>query len=119
MHHDLKSKHFHVSFILKAQRILAVGINNERKTNPNNLKYGYMDRNGEDISEYVGSHSELMAVRKLNEVDCRKYRLINFRIDRRGLLTSSRPCRGCQNLIKFCNFKEVWYSTFGGNMERL
>jgi deoxycytidylate deaminase len=114
-----KSKHYHISFILKANRILSIGINNERKTNPNNLRYGYRNRDNLDISGFVGTHSERAAIQRLNASDCFRYRLVNIRINHTGAITNSRPCKGCQNLIREVKFKEVWYSNDFGIMEKL
>ena len=76
---DLRCRHF--SFILDRNRIISIGLNS-LKTHPLNLKYKYVNKNNQSISNIVGTHSELSAVIKLGKEDCSKLTLINTRINR-------------------------------------
>jgi deoxycytidylate deaminase len=113
---DLRCRHF--SFIMDKSRILAIGLNS-MKTHPLNLKYNYVNKNKEKISNIVGTHSELSAVIKLGEEDCSGLMIVNTRINRNNKLDYSAPCNGCSDMIKQLNFKEVWYSNANGLFEKL
>jgi len=76
---DLRCSHF--SFILDKTRLISIGLNS-LKTHPHNLKYNYINKNKEKISDIVGTHSELSAVIKLGEEDCSGLTLVNTRINR-------------------------------------
>lgn len=108
-HGNYRCKHF--SFIFNKNRLISIGINNPNKTHPKNLKIGFFNRKGEDISHTIGVHSELSAILKLGEEDCSDYTIINTRINRNNKLDLSKPCKGCTSLIKQLNFKKIYYST--------
>jgi len=113
---DLRCRHF--SFILDRNRIISIGMNS-LKTHPMNLKYNYVNKNKEKISDIVGTHAELNAVIKLGEEDCSGLILVNTRINRNNKLDYSAPCNGWSGMIKQLDFKEVWYSNANGVFEKL
>ena len=80
---DLRCRHF--SFILDRNKIISIGLNS-LKTHPKNLKYNYVNKLNQNISDIVGTHSELSAVIKLGEEDCSGLTLVNTRINRNWLL---------------------------------
>ena len=91
---------------------------NSSKTHPLNLKYNYINKNKENISEIVGTHSELNAVIRLGEEDCSRLTLVNTRINRNNLLDNSAPCSGCSDMIRQLSFKNVYYSNIKGNFDK-
>jgi len=111
-HGNYRCKHF--SFIFQRNRLISIGINNPNKTHPKNLKIGFFNRKGEDISHTIGVHSELSAILKLGEEDCSKYTIVNTRINRNNQLDFSKPCTGCSSLLDQLNFKKIYYSTSNG-----
>jgi len=113
---DLRCRHF--SFILDRNRIISIGMNSI-KTHPMNLKYNYINKNKQKISDIVGTHSELNAVIKLGIEDCSKLTLVNTRINRNNLLDNSAPCNGCSDMINQLNFKNVFYTTCEGIFEKI
>jgi deoxycytidylate deaminase len=113
---DLRCRHF--SFILDRNRIISIGMNST-KTHPMNLKYNYINKNKQKISDIVGTHSELNAIIKLGIEDCSKLTLINTRINRNNLLDNSAPCHGCSDMINQLNFKNVFYTTCEGIFEKI
>jgi deoxycytidylate deaminase len=113
---DLRCRHF--SFILDRNRIISIGLNS-LKTHPLNLKYKYVNKNNQSISNIVGTHSELSAVIKLGEEDCSDFTLINTRINRNNKLDFSAPCSGCCDMIKQLNFKYVFFSNSEGKFNKL
>ena len=113
---DLRCRHF--SFILDRNRIISIGWNS-LKTHPLNLKYNYVNKLKENISNIVGTHSELNAVIRLGEEDCSGLTLINTRINRNNELDYSAPCHGCIDMINQLNFKNIYYSNSLGKFERM
>ncbi len=103
-----KARHF--SFLLYRSKIESIGINNPFKTHPLNLRNNYRDRDNRDISQYVGIHSELSAILKFGEEDLSKFTLVNTRIDLNNKLAFSKPCCGCNNLLKSLKLSQVYYS---------
>lgn len=100
-------RHFHVTFILKNNKIMSIGVNNERKTHTRNLYYKYAN------AALKGTHAELSAIIKLGEENCSGYTFLNIRIDKNGLVKNSKPCSGCQNLLRQVGYKTVYYSISG------
>lgn len=115
----VNKKHRHVSFVTRRNKIVSVGINNINKTHTKNLKYNYIGRENKDIRQEVGIHSELSAALKMGEEDLRKHNLINVRINKNGKIDMSKPCRGCQDLIRQLNFNKVFYTNKHGQFEQL
>lgn len=113
---DLRCRHF--SFILDKSKIISIGLNS-LKTHPKNLKYNYVNKLNENISDIVGTHSELSAVIKLGEEDCSGLTLVNTRINRNEELDFSSPCSGCLDMIKQLNFKNVYFSNAQGKFDKL
>ena len=109
----------HFSFILNKNKILSVGINNPKKTHPRNIKYKYTGRYNNDISVYVGIHSEMSAIIRYGFEDCTNHILVNTRLNVANSISNSRPCSGCQNLLKQLNFKRVYYTNNNGSFEML
>lgn len=116
MSDNFTAKTFHTTFILKKNKIQKIGINND-KTHPANLKYRYEGKDGTDIRRFVGVHSELSAILKYGKEDCSDCVFINVRIDRNGDTAISKPCMGCQDLLKQVGFKRLFFSTENGNFE--
>lgn len=113
---DLRCRHF--SFILDRNRIISIGLNS-LKTHPKNLKYNYVNKLKQNISNIVGTHSELNAVIKLGEEDCSKLVLVNTRINRNNDLDYSAPCSGCSDMIKQLNFKNTYFTDSQGKFKEI
>lgn len=92
----------HFAFILKRNRILSYGYNSS-KTNPLSFKYGY---------RFNQSHAELAAILKFPYEPelLRKCTLVNIRVNVRGELRLSKPCKFCLNLLRLFDLKHVLYS---------
>jgi len=111
-----RCKHF--SFIFYKNKLLSIGSNNY-KTHPFNLKFNYVNRQKNKISSFVGTHSEMKAFLKLRKKNCEGLTLINTRINRNNEIDYSKPCRGCCDMIKSLNFKEVYFSNKKGSFDFL
>lgn len=108
----------HYSFIFENKKLLSIGINSP-KTHPLNLKYNYINKQKNNISEVVGTHSELSAVIKLGLDDYSGLILVNTRINRNNKLDYSFPCNGCMDMIRQLNFEKVVYSDKDGRFSEL
>lgn len=106
----------HFSFICDGKRILSIG-SNSPKTHPVNLRFDYVNRQKHCIRSMIGTHSELSAVLKIGEQNCKGLTIINTRINRKNQIDFSRPCNGCMDMIKKLGFKRVIYSTKSHNFE--
>jgi len=109
----------HYSFIVYKNKLLSIGFNNPLKTHPLNLRYKYKGRENNNIGEYIGVHSELSAILKYGFTDCTNHILVNTRLTIANNIANSKPCGGCQNLLKQLNFKKVYYTNNSGKFELL
>jgi deoxycytidylate deaminase len=108
----------HYSFIFQNKKLLSIGMNSP-KTHPLNLKYNYINKQKANISDVVGTHSELSSVIKLGYQDCSGLVMVNTRINRNNKLDYSFPCNGCMEMIKKLNFDKVVYSNKEGKFSCL
>lgn len=113
MSEGFSTRTFHTTFIIKKNKIQKIGVNTS-KTHPTNLRYKYTGSAGEDIRAMVGVHSELSAVLKYGKEDCSDCTFVNVRIDRKGRVAMSKPCRGCQDMLDQIGFKRLYYSNIDG-----
>ena len=111
-----RCKHF--SFIYDKNKLLSIGMNSS-KTHPSNLKYNYINKQKDKISEIVGTHSEMNAVNKLGNFEFSGLVLINTRINRNNMLDYSKPCNGCMEMICELGFSKVYYTDKNGKFQFL
>ena len=103
-----RCKHF--TFIYEKNKLMSVGINNP-KTHPWNLKFNYINKQKNKISEMVGTHSEMCAVRKMGySYSFEGLILINTRVNRNNQIDYSKPCNGCLQMICELGFSKVFYT---------
>lgn len=114
--HNKRCKHF--SFIFRNKRLISIGINSP-KTHPLNLKYDYVNKEKHNISDIVGTHSEMRAVIKLGLDDYRGHTLVNTRINRNQEIDYSFPCNGCMQMTRELGFERVIYTNKFGEFETL
>jgi deoxycytidylate deaminase len=112
----------HFSFIVYKKRIIAIGTN-KPKTHPTNLINRKISvRTGEDFSDQKHVCSEFNAITKLKRltnINTKKCTLVNLRYDRNQKLNLSCPCMSCKNLLRYFEFKNVFYSDAKGNFQML
>lgn len=115
---SLKRCH-HFSFIIKKNRIIAIGKNN-KKTHPKNLINRKVSlKTGVDFSEEKHTCSEFNAIVKLKNltnINTKKCHLINIRIDKKNNPSYSKPCMSCKNLLKFFEFKKITWTNKAGKL---
>ncbi len=104
-----RCKHF--SFIFQKNKLLSIGTNSP-KTHPLNLKYNYINKQNHNISDIVGTHSEMNAVIKLGSIkSCEGLIIVNTRINKNKELDYSHPCNGCMNMLLDFKFEKIYYTT--------
>lgn len=97
--HSIRS--FHVSFLLRRNKILSIGVN-KNSTHPTNLKNRKFNRDGRDISSEKLCCSEFICLKKSKSqnINYHKCRMVNIRITRENKLGMSAPCESCLSLIR-------------------
>jgi deoxycytidylate deaminase len=109
---NLERRTSHIAFLIKKSKIVHIGFN-LAKSHPITKNYKYQEH------QHTGVHAELNACIKSGKENLNKYKLIVIRINRSNTITNSKPCIGCQGIIKQFNVGQVWYSTDKGNFEQL
>lgn len=116
--HRYQQRCKHFSFIYEKNKLISIGINNP-KTHPWNLKYNYINKQKNKISEMVGTHSEVNAVRKLGYEFCDGLIMINTRVNKNNKIDYSKPCNGCMEMICQLRFEKVFYTDKLGNFQMI
>jgi len=106
---NLEHRCSHIAFLIRCGKIIHIGTNS-CKSHPETLKYDYKDH------QKVGIHAELSVCMKSGKENLKDYSMVVLRVDRKGNLANSRPCCGCQSVIKQFNIGDVWYSDSKGEV---
>jgi len=100
--------------------LIATGINCN-KTHPLNLINRKISKvTGVDYSDQKFTCSELNAIlklKRLTNIDSKKCVLVNIRYDRNDNIALAAPCMSCESLLRYHSFKQVIWSTEGGDYE--
>ena len=102
---------FHVTFINRKSKTLAIGINNYKK-NIDPKRWGrYNPTKTSRTPDYHPCiHSEISALIKLGKEDCSELDFYNIRIgNNNGEVMVSRPCINCQRVLNQVGFKNIYY----------
>ena len=100
----------HFSFVIRKNKVIAIGKEQRDKTHPLAVKYGY---------KYPTIHSELDAFRQLHKSDIRdSLVLVNTRISITSKFGMSRPCKYCIGWVGEI-FNEVWYTNEEGILVKI
>jgi deoxycytidylate deaminase len=101
---------FHVTFLCKKRKVLAIGINSYIKLCPSH-KFGVYKPNKVDRTDrYIpGLHSEVSAIIKSGYTDCKDLTFFNIRINNNDQVASSKPCPNCYRVLKQVGFKAIYY----------
>lgn len=101
----------HVAFLIKKGKIEKIGLN-KAKTHPRIPKHPYHEG-------HVGIHAELDCILKVDKEDFSDYKMLVLRVGKNGKLMMSKPCPGCQSVLKQFSLSDVWYSNHKGEIEKL
>jgi deoxycytidylate deaminase len=109
---------FHVSFLLKGRKVVAIGINSYTKQNTISLSYKPTRiSNGKYIA---GIHSEMAVTAAIKfSSKNQKFTLVNVRINNNNKVVNSTPCANCSyQLGKMSNINKIFHSTECGTFVR-
>ena len=99
----------HIAFLIRCGKIVHIGTNS-CKSHPKTLEYDYKNH------QLVGLHAELSVCMKSGKEDLRDFKMVVIRFNRNNKMANSKPCCGCQSVIKQFNVGEVWYSNSHGEI---
>ena len=102
----------HIAFLIRCGKIVHIGTNS-CKSHPKTLEYDYKNH------QLVGLHAELSVCMKSGKEDLKDFKMVVIRFNRNNKMANSKPCCGCQSVIKQFNVGEVWYSTDVGQVIKL
>jgi len=104
----------HVALIVKGNRILSVGVNSER-SHPlaKRLK---LTKESESQCAELNACLKLGLTHKEELPDFSGLTIIVVRVSKSGTLIMSKPCVGCQQLIRQCGFRKVYWSNEKGEL---
>jgi deoxycytidylate deaminase len=106
---EMRTSHF--GFLIRKNRIIKIGWN-KYKTHRINQEHPYHDGN-------VFLHAETDTLIKAKQDDLSDFKLLVLRISEGNVFRNSRPCFGCQSIIKQFGIKEVWHSDSDGDIIKL
>jgi len=99
----------HGCVIFKGSKIISVGFNEIR----------YCSRLDEKYKKWINSlHAEQKTI-LFSDCSLKRCSLLVVRINRKGNLRNSKPCRVCMGLIKDVGISKVYYSNDFEGVERL
>jgi len=111
---------FHFAFGWKKRRLLAIGQNDTYNQSAKALWFAKRFNNKKQIS-YPFLHAEVDLISKLwgkIYVD-NSVKVVVLRINSRGELQNSKPCKSCMNMISVLGIDKVWWSDSAGNIVSL
>ena len=105
-----KNKHF--SYLLQRSNILSIGFNNCTQTHPLIKKYSKHE-------EIIYVHSELDAIRRFPRSPSilSKCTLVNVRLNKKGEILLSRPCKICRHIVQSFGIRKVIWTNNKGEFE--
>jgi deoxycytidylate deaminase len=101
----------HIAFLIKKSKIVHIGWN-KYKSHPINNSHPYHDG-------FVALHAEMDVILKANKEFLTNYNIVVVRINGLGQITNSRPCNGCQSIIRQVGINKVWFTNGEGKFECL
>lgn len=107
LHQQLRA--FHVAAIFKKNSLVSVGWNT-LKTHPKTIEcYPYHQK---------ATHGEALAIIRGRLENYSGHDLYVIRVDNRGQINYSKPCKFCETFIEFMKFDNVFYSDDNGQMKQ-
>ncbi len=108
---------YHYSAAFNGNKLICFTQNNPIKTHTGAYRIGE-DFNLEKYKEFPYYHSESRLISKLldkyNTIDS-NWSVVVMRINRKGLILGSKPCKNCDKLLNAVGLNTVYYSNDDGN----
>jgi deoxycytidylate deaminase len=109
---------FHVTFICKKRKVIAIGVNSYIKLCPAHRVGPYLPNKTQRKDTYIpGLHSEIAAIIKAGYTDCGDFVFFNIRINNHDEVAPSKPCPNCQRVLSQLGFKSIYYFDKKGTWE--
>lgn len=108
-----KNKFYHFAFGYRKNNLLAIGQNNPEKTHTQAL---VLSKRFNTDSEYPYLHAETDLISRLwgkYYID-ENLKMIVIRLNKRGELRYSKPCKNCSKIIRALGIKKVCWSIDNG-----
>jgi deoxycytidylate deaminase len=108
--YDIFGKSRHTAIITRGKKIIAVGVNDTKRTHPLSRKIG----------NFI--HAELAAIIKIRhyDLDYNKYSLYSVRINRYNKVVNAKPCKYCSQLMyDMFPFGNIYYTIDNGRFVKL
>ena len=112
-------KSFHVTGIIRQNKIVCIGWNNYNKQHPAHRFGAYENYKGFTDRFRPGIHSEISAIIKMGQEDLSGYSMVNIRINNNFQVAMSKCCPNCERVIRQLGLKRLFYTTNLGNFEEL
>jgi len=113
-----KNKFFHFAFGYRKNKLLAIGQNNPEKTHTQALM---LSQRFNTDTEYPYLHAETDLISRLwgkYYID-ENLKMVIIRLNKRGELRCSKPCRNCSKIIRGLGIKKIWWSIDNGFNKQL
>jgi hypothetical protein len=108
---------YHYAAAFDGTKLICFTQNNPIKTHTGAYRIGE-DFNLEKYKEFPYYHSESRLISKLldkyNTIDS-NWSIVVLRINRKGLILGSKPCKNCDKLLNAVGLNTVYYSNDDGN----
>lgn len=108
-----KNKFYHFAFGYHKNKLLAIGQNNPEKTHTQAL---VLSRRFNTGMEHPYLHAETDLISRLwgkYYID-ETLKMVIIRLNKRGHLRCSKPCRNCSKIIRALGIEKVWWSIDNG-----
>lgn len=109
-----KNKFFHFAFGYKKNKLLAIGQNNPEKTHTQALFLSQRFLNTDTDYPYLHAETDLISRLWGKYYIDENLRMVIIRLNKRGELRCSKPCRNCSRIIRALGIRKVWWSIDNG-----
>lgn len=110
-------RQFHITFAFYKNRIHAIGINDYHRHHPRKRFGVYKAFKGNNDYYQPSLHSEIDALIKLGENNCKQFTFLNVRVGNNGNINLAKPCENCQEVLKQINFRKFYFTDSNGKIQ--
>ncbi len=110
---------FHVSCLVRRNRIVCIGWNNYNKSHPIRRFGKYENYKGFSDTYKASLHAEIATVIKMGEEDLSNYSMINVRIGNFNQVAISKCCPNCARVLRSLGLPIIYYTNQDGNFEEM
>lgn len=107
-----QSRFKHFTYITLRNKILNIGYNFSKRSNPISKKFNYRFDDG----LHAEAHAIISFIYPRSELY--KYRFYNVRITNQGKVALSAPCEFCQSLLLSHGISDIYYTNEDGVFEK-